>query len=208
METMIHRGFLIWALFLLAACSPAPKREAAKPVPIEPVKIVSFYPAEPVVAPDAPATLCYGVENAASVRLTPPVEAVWPAMSRCFTVNPRVATKFTLTAVGKDGKEVSWTTELKVGKKRAAEAAAATNGGLQILFLLAPSPEIPAGFPATLCYGVSGATKVTMDPDVGPIEPKEKFCATVKPEKTTTYTLIAADASGKSVRQSLTIRVK
>lgn len=196
-------------LIFLGACSPAPQREAVRAVPVEPVKITSFYPTETMVAPDAPATLCYGVENAAAVRLTPPVEPVWPAMSRCFTVNPRVATKFTLTAVGKDGKEVSLTTELKVGRRKTtAPAAAASNDGPRILFLLAPSPEIPAGLPATLCYGVAATTKVTMDPDVGPIEPKEKFCATVKPEKTTTYTLTAADESGKSARQSLTIRVK
>lgn len=211
MEERAKRTIIALAALVFCACSPAPKPETTTPQapPVEHVKIVSFYPVEPVVAPGAKATLCYGVENAASVRLTPPVETVWPALSRCFTVMPKGAERYTLTAVGKDGKEVSWTTEVRVGRKPPEQAASsAGEEGPRILFLLAPSPEIPAGFPATLCFGVSGATTVTMDPDVGPLEPKNRFCATTKPAKTTTYTLTAADAAGKSVRQSLTIKVK
>jgi hypothetical protein len=130
-------------------------------------------------------------------------------MSRCFTVNPRTATRFTLTAIGKDGKEVTKDLELKVGKKSAPTAGTQTAGeGPQILFFLAPSPEIPAGMPATMCYGVAGASSVTVTPDVGPVEAKQKFCATVKPQKTTTYTLTAKDAAGHSATQDLTIKVK
>jgi hypothetical protein len=205
-------AFVIAATLLTACSSSAPSRgssQTAEAPPAAPVKIVSFYSSEPVVSLDAPATLCYGVENAASVKLTPPVEAVWPSMSRCFTVNPRTAIRFTLTAIGKDGQEVTKDLELKVGKKNApAGGAQASAEGPRILFFLAPSPEIPAGLPATMCYGVAGATSVSMTPDVGPLEPKQKFCATVKPEKTTTYILTAKDSAGNSAKQELTIKVK
>jgi hypothetical protein len=209
----LRRFAALTAAVLLTSCSsPAPRQES-KPggnePPAPPVKITGFYSSEPVVSLDAPATLCYGVENAASVKLTPPVEAVWPSMSRCFTVNPRTATRFTLTAVGKDGREVSRDLELTIGKKPSRAAANQGAGeGPRILFFLAPSPEIPAGMPATMCFGVDGATSVTMTPDVGPLEAKQRFCATVKPKETTTYTLTAKDAAGHSVKQDLNIRVK
>lgn len=199
------------AALWLAACSsppPAPQPEGKAALPPEPVKIATFYSAQPVVSLDAPATLCYGVENAASVRLTPPVEALWPALSRCFTVNPRTATRFTLTAIGKDGRQVTRDLELKIGRASPGAATSPRAGDPEILFFLAPSPEIPAGFPATLCYGVAGAASVSMTPDVGPLRPSDRFCATVKPDKTTTYTLTATAASGRAVRQDLTVTVK
>jgi hypothetical protein len=60
------------------------------------------------------ALICYGVVNAASVRLEPAVESVWPAMSRCFETAPRQTTRFTLTAESADHKTVSESIELAV----------------------------------------------------------------------------------------------
>jgi hypothetical protein len=205
---MANSKWVLSGVLLLTGCGGGQKPAAnEKAIPVEPVKIVSFYAAEPMASLDAPARLCYGVENAQSVKLTPPVEQVWPAVSRCFNVNPRVATRFTLTAVGKDGSEVTKSLELKIGKK-VEPPAVAEGGGPQVLFLLSPSPEIPAGFPSTICYGVSGATKVSMEPLVPDLKATAKFCATVRPEKTTTYTLTATDAAGRADRQTITIKVK
>lgn len=206
---MGNSKLVLSGVLLLAGCGGGPKSVATeKAVPVEAVKIVSFYPAEPMASLDAPARLCYGVENAQTVKLTPPVEQVWPAVSRCFNVNPRVATRFTLTAVGKDGAEVTKSLELKIGKRKEEPRVVAEGGGPVVLFLLSPSPEIPAGFPSTICYGVSGATKVTMEPAVADLKATSKFCATVRPEKTTTYTLTATDAAGRTDRQTVTIKVK
>ena len=51
--------------------------------------------------------LCYGVVNANEVRLDPPVEKVWPSLSRCFDVAPTKTTHYTLSAEGADHKVVT-----------------------------------------------------------------------------------------------------
>jgi hypothetical protein len=77
------------------------------------VKILNFYgPRE--VLPGAQAEICYGVVNAAAVRLDPPVERLWPALSRCFEVKPAESIRYTLTADGKNNATVSNSIEITV----------------------------------------------------------------------------------------------
>jgi hypothetical protein len=77
------------------------------------VKILQFYgPRE--IAPDGKALVCYGVVNAAAVRLDPPVERVWPAVSRCFEVHPAQSTRYTLTAEGTEHTRVSASIDIAV----------------------------------------------------------------------------------------------
>jgi hypothetical protein len=78
------------------------------------VKILQFYTAAPKIAPGAKALLCYSVINATAVRLDPPVEKVWPAMSRCFDVTPARNTLYTLTAEGAEHRTVSESIEIAV----------------------------------------------------------------------------------------------
>ncbi len=195
-----------------AGCSIPPKPAADVPPP-EPARITQFYASPPAIAPGRATLLCYGVENALEVRLNPAIEPIKPAVARCISVSPTVTSKYTLIAVGKDRKQASASTEITVSAKAAAQVQAQPSEeaavGPKILFLLAPSPEIPAGFPVTICYGVKDAVKVTLSPEaVGPVEPKEKLCVTAKPAQTTTYTLTAADAAGRTAQEKLTIRVK
>jgi hypothetical protein len=63
------------------------------------VKILQFYGPREIVA-GGKALVCYGVVNATAVRLDPPVEKVWPAVSRCFEITPAQSTRYTLTAEG------------------------------------------------------------------------------------------------------------
>jgi hypothetical protein len=64
------------------------------------VRILQFYSRKREIAPDEKAVVCYGVVNATAVRLDPPVERVWPVLSRCFEVTPAKSTRYTLTAEG------------------------------------------------------------------------------------------------------------
>src|ERR1700759_4880884 len=62
------------------------------------LRILQFYAREREIISGEKSLVCYGVVNAEVVRLDPPVEKVWPAVSRCFTVTPAQNTRYTLTA--------------------------------------------------------------------------------------------------------------
>ena len=79
---------------------------------------------------------------------------------------------------------------------------------LTILGFNAAEREIPARGGALLCYGVSNAAKVSIEPGVEPIKPALSHCLEVYPKKTTTYTLKAEDAGGNTKSATLTIRVR
>jgi hypothetical protein len=78
------------------------------------VKILQFYASPGVIPKGGHATLCYGVANAKSVRIEPEVEGLWPSLNRCFYVEPKRDTRYTLTAEGADGKRVSESFLLRV----------------------------------------------------------------------------------------------
>jgi hypothetical protein len=66
------------------------------------VRIVQFYAPQTVARGEA-VSICYSVENAKTVRIEPPVEKLWPSLSRCISTTPREDTTYTLTAEGNDG---------------------------------------------------------------------------------------------------------
>ena len=78
------------------------------------LKILTFYTRSDAIARGEKALVCYGVVNAASVRLDPPDEDVWPSLSRCFEVGPARTTRYTLTAESADHRAVSAAVEVKV----------------------------------------------------------------------------------------------
>ena len=51
------------------------------------------------------------------VRLDPPVEKVWPAVTRCFEVTPDRSTRYTLTAESAEHTTVSESFEIAVRPK-------------------------------------------------------------------------------------------
>lgn len=67
--------------------------------------------------------------------------------------------------------------------------------------------RIGKGDSTDLCYGVDGASTLRLEPAVEQVWPALSRCFEVKPAATTTYTLIAADASGHSVSEKTTIEV-
>jgi hypothetical protein len=81
------------------------------------LKILQFYAREREIAPGEKALVCYGVVNAVTVRLDPPVEKVWPAVSRCFRVTPAQSTRYILTAKGRAHETVSQSIEIVVRQR-------------------------------------------------------------------------------------------
>ncbi len=110
----LYTGWVFWQRH---RAQPPP----AAPATVDPlakygndVKILQFYSGSATITKGAKALVCYGVVNAAAVRLDPPVESVWPSLSRCFEVSPARSTRYMLTAEGADHKTVSASLEIVV----------------------------------------------------------------------------------------------
>jgi hypothetical protein len=69
--------------------------------------------------------------------------------------------------------------------------------------------QLARGESADLCYSVSNAQSVAIEPDTNrPIWPSLNRCIEITPKKTTTYTLTARDARGTVKTATLTIQVR
>ncbi len=77
-----------------------------------------------------------------------------------------------------------------------------------ILEFYASPGLIHRGEEAQLCYGVSNAKSVRLEPQSNEVWPSYSRCVAVSPQKTTTYTLTAEDAEGHSKTATLTVEVR
>jgi hypothetical protein len=68
-----------------------------------PVRILEFYASAGTILPGERAMLCYGVENAKSVRISPMLRGVYPSPNHCLEIVPEHTTHYTLLAEGYDG---------------------------------------------------------------------------------------------------------
>lgn len=95
-------------------------------------------------------------------------------------------------------------------KQRESDQAAIEQlGGSDLAIqMLYATPRIRRGETAQICYGVANAKTVTLEPQSSKVWPSHNLCVDVKPLKTTTYTLMATAADGKSVSQQVTIEVR
>ena len=75
-----------------------------------------------------------------------------------------------------------------------------------ILRFYADPGSIRRGETAELCYSVSNAKSVKLDPPSEPVWPAFSRCVHVSPRKTTTYTFTAEDAAGQT--KSATVKVE
>jgi hypothetical protein len=99
----------------------------------------------------------------------------------------------------------------KTAQQRESDAAAVEELGgsdFKIIAFYASPGLIHRGDTVDMCYGVSNAKNVTLDPPEGNVWPSANRCLQVKPKKTTTYTLTIDDGKGKTANQQLTITVK
>lgn len=96
---------LLAAAWGLSAVPDSPLRAWIPPVgaPRGPVRILRFYATTGSIALGDKAQLCYGVENARSVRISPSIAPVAPAANRCLEIVPDHTTHYTILAEGFDG---------------------------------------------------------------------------------------------------------
>jgi hypothetical protein len=78
----------------------------------------------------------------------------------------------------------------------------------EILGFYAKPTAISRGDSASLCYSVSNAKSVTLEPPSNVrVWPSYERCVSVSPSKTTTYTLAATDAAAHTKSAQATIEV-
>ncbi len=78
----------------------------------------------------------------------------------------------------------------------------------EILGFYADPPSAHPGDTVELCYGVSNAQSVKLEPQSQPVWPSQSRCVQVTPRKTTTYTLTAEDASGQTKTATVVVKVQ
>jgi len=105
----------VWALGRWQQPGETPwLRAAGSPPP--PVRILRFYASVGVLMKGQTAQLCYGVENARTVRISPPLGDVYPSAGRCLEVGPKHTTHYTILAEGFDGRVAMQSLTLAVEK--------------------------------------------------------------------------------------------
>lgn len=78
------------------------------------LKVLSFYASPAEVRRGGRALVCYGVSNAAAVRIEPALGATWPSTSRCMEVAATQDTDYKMTARDGAGHEETRTVSLHV----------------------------------------------------------------------------------------------
>jgi hypothetical protein len=163
--------------------------------PFGPPQIVRFEASPTNIRPGDTSTLSWSTNNACTTTITPTVGSVTPNGST--TVKPQQTTTYTLTVVGCDTAKTTVTAPVTV--------TVSTIGIPQILTFVANPPTINIGESTKLCWQVSGADNIKIDPGVGS-NLNATDCATVSPQTTTTYTLTATNTAG-SIQANVTVNV-
>ena len=193
------------ACLLLIGCGGTEKPATTPQTKIavaEPVKITQFYTSAPHVPRGEKGLVCYGVENAKTVWISPPKRELNPSMSRCIEVEPEGRITYTLTAEGTDGKSVT----KEVGLEREAGRAAAD--GVHILNVDISAEEVNPGDAVSICYKVENAQSVTVEPTAYRGGKARDGCVLDQPRKTTTYVVRARGAAGDTDEERATIKVR
>ena len=160
-------------------------------------RIVQFYARAGEVVEGDRKVICYGVENARTVRLDPPVESVEPALVRCFWIEPHEDTTYRLIADAPGGRHDEASFMVKV---RPAPP---------VFRMVAVSEKaIPPGEVVTVCYNVDHASGVVLHPLGWRLPPGAKNCVRFYPKQTMDYALIASGTAGMQARERFRVAVK
>jgi hypothetical protein len=109
-----------------------------------------------------------------------------------------------------------WHSLRQIERRRAAQEARQAQqtldllgrGGLKILSFYAVPQTIHRGDRTELCFGVTGAKRVRMEPVTEALHPALSYCLPVAPRKDTQYQLIAEDSAGQTVSSSVLVKVQ
>lgn len=188
-----------WLVILIclpiSGCGGTPSVSSPPPKPkAEPVKITQFYASDKKLPRGVKGNLCYGVDHASKVELSPAVEDVWPAMTRCFDISPKQTTHYTLTAYGDDGSKDAKSVDVTVG---AAPP--------RIYDLTVTADQVHPGQLVAVCFKVENTTSVKASP--GHFDPSRN-CITDQPTKTTTYKVFALGGDRQIDTGSVTVKVR
>jgi len=144
-----------------------------------------------------------------------PADEGWRALARITWLIPAlvfVLVSAVLAVRWLENRRLEQRAREEAADRERAEAVAAVEalGGasFQILHFYGYPAAIRRGQKAQLCYGVSNAKTVRLDPPVANVWPSFNRCAEIAPVKTTTYTLTAEDADGRSVLARVTLQVR
>ncbi len=80
------------------------------------VTVLSLSAVQGVIHRGDSTQICYGVSNATTVSMSPPVGELWPSMYRCVDISPKADTTYILTASDGQGHSDSKAIQIKVEK--------------------------------------------------------------------------------------------
>ena len=96
---------------------------------------------------------------------------------------------------------------VEAAQKTAATLAYYGNGQLKILSFYASPVEARRGSRALVCYGVSNASVVRIEPALGETWPSTSRCMEVTATKDTEYKLTAQDSAGHEESRTVSLKV-
>jgi hypothetical protein len=191
---------LLGLSLLLDGCTSAGHvaRPAAEKTSEDPVRITQFYATKPAIPRGEDALLCYGVENATAVRITPPVEQIRPALSRCFTISPKETTTFNLIAEDRSAKTSSQSVTVTV-----------TPPLPHFTDLSISSKEVSPGELVTFCFKSVNAVTVHGGPGTFRLgKATANNCLFDHPRKNTDYRIVIEGAGGETDEAKITVTVR
>lgn len=189
---VVVAGLRLGWLYLERSGDPPPPARALPGVPAElnttELRILNFYVPAAAAVRGEQTLLCYGVLNAVSVKLTPPLAEITPSLARCAYITLKKTTELTLTATSRDGLEASRSFVLGTTEPRP-----------EFLFVEMSGRQTKAGEPHTICYGVKNASSVKLLPVGQTLPPIARTCIRWYPAAPLSYRLVAESSGGRDV---------
>ncbi len=152
-------------------------------MPAAAMEINHFGASPEIIDPADTSILSWGVSGANSVTIEPGIGAV--SSSGSLSVSPSQTTTYKLIISGKGEDKTAFCT-----------VTVKNNSPLVTSFDASPN-SIKAGESAVLNWHVAEASKVTIEPGIGAVEPTGT--SPISPAKTTTYKLIASNGGKKDM---------